>query len=127
MPLFSVGQIVRPKRLWVRRSGVLVDFQARVTAQAWVASYNGIAGANFGGIVWSPSTSTEYDTDGTGEEAYTLKVWDVEAQEVVTVDYSGDQCDLGSVAGTPISASFASPSPNTANGRLTLNLISTRD
>lgn len=127
MPAFSAGQIVRPRRLWVLRDGRAVDFAARVTAQAWVVSYNGIAMSNFGGLIWIPATSYEQDTDGSGEEAYTLKVWDIDAQAVVTADYSGDACDLGSIGGVSLSSIYAAPNVNTDAGRRTLNLIMARD
>jgi len=126
--LFSVGQIIRPKRLWVLRDGRAVDFQARVSAQAWVAAYNGIPGGAFlGGLVWIPGTSAEQETDGTGEESYTIKVWDIDAQAVVTLDYSGDACDLGSIGGVSLSSIYAAPNVNTDAGRRTLNLIMARD
>lgn len=127
MGYFVAGQIVRPLRSFVLRSGEAVDFQALQSAQAWVASDNGIAGAFYGAAVWDKNRSVDDPPDGSGGVYYTLKVWDPATQSVLTLDYGEDFLVLGSIGGVPITEKFASPSPNTANGRLTLNIISTRD
>lgn len=124
---FVAGQIVRPLRSFALRSGEAVDFQALQSAQAWVVSDNGIAGAFFGALVFDKRNSNEDYTDGSGAVYYTLKVWDPASQSVLTLDYSEDYLDAGSIGGVAITELFASPNPNTANGRRTLAVISTRD
>ncbi len=114
---FVVGQVVRPAYGYLRRTGVLCDFNGLLSAQGRVASVIAPAGIVSPFVYWDPNTSQEWNPSAFAT-GYSVKIWNMETRAFETWVYPEGELAAGTVNGAAIADLIVDPASNEAAANL---------